>query len=206
MGLDGESFRWLKRGGLLAMLLLAVTLVIAIPRLGEAQGGNPNDPALDLPAPDLGSEASLEGAESASATKIYFVPAHEFVDKGTSANFYAYPYIYPNPSAESFDAPIHLPDGVTITKFSTWAYDNDASGSVSSYLYRLPYKTETWPESIAFQSTSSGGTSPNIQNPSVNVTSNNVVDNSNYIYFFEIIVSGTNSNVGLYGAQVEYTE
>jgi len=213
MGLDGESLRWLKRGALLAILLLLVALVIAIPRLGEAQEGDPGLPfPLTPPPPQLGTPEGQfvetgEGLVASSSGNAYFVPPSEFMVIGGPMDAKVFGYIAPDGASECLLAPVYLPDGVNISKFTMWAFDNYNAGYVFAYLIRTAYKTTAGPALFTFVQTDFSGTSGSMQVISVPVADTIPVTNSDYFYHIYACVYGTNdSQTRFYGAQVEYTE
>ena len=114
--------------------------------------------------------------------------------------------------AESFMAPVHLPEDVKVTELRCYLYDSDGFNniSVTAILRRRGY-TSTSNSTIATLSfgTSAQGASNSIQTQSA--SADHVVDNSANTYSLKASISAStatspNSGLRFYGCRIRYTE
>jgi hypothetical protein len=105
-------------------------------------------------------------------------------------------------------APVYLPDGAELTgDFKIYFYDEDVDDDLDATVYFLRRGlTSTSGVVLAYLTTSSSGTSPDIQIDSAALTAH-TVDNESYQYTIDLIWNQDNAPATLrfYGCQIEYT-
>lgn len=93
-------------------------------------------------------------------------------------------------SSGSFDAPVNLPDGATVTAVDAYVVDNDATYNINNvWMYAQPGTIGTSYGNAILMATvagTSGPANPNIQKISTSTISNNVIDNQNNSYYVRI--------------------
>jgi hypothetical protein len=135
------------------------------------------------------------------------VPAADFTaDSNGRTWFFGFnsAYIYPN-SASGYCgiAPLYLPQGATITAFTAYVYDNDASYGVSVSLY--PKQLGSTTIATASADVSSSIQSTNLQALVDTTISPAIIDNVNYTYHVGVCMWGADNNSRFYAVQVNYT-
>ncbi len=86
----------------------------------------------------------------------------------------------PRDAEEYFHAPVHLPNGKQIRSASAIAIDYYGGADLFTKFVRVDKMTGV---GVDLAVTVISGNLPNIQTETVNVISNNVVDNNRYVYF-----------------------
>lgn len=99
-----------------------------------------------------------------------------------------------------------IPDGATITKVSFAVKDFDNTAEVSAGALSRTHLTAGTPTLMAFTNSSGVATvSSSVVTLEDTTISAPVVDNAIYSYRLEVSMDGTDSDVGIYGATIEYT-
>jgi hypothetical protein len=162
-------------------------------------------------SPTLSSILLLLLATTANAG-IVRVPASDFSVDGETANYATFVphngyWVKVSPTGSAlFHATVHLPDGVTITRFTSRFYDDDGTGDVEVNLRRKSWTTGTGPSNVV-GATGSSGASALDQSDDANVITNGVVDNDGYFYFVQAgFNSPTSGQRRFYGVEIEYDE
>ena len=84
----------------------------------------------------------------------------------------------------ALEAPINLPDGAVITNIAAYFADNSPK-NVKVFLYRRAYSANTALLLGTFSSTGAAG-NMDIQNGNVDISEDNIVDNSAYVYYVRV--------------------
>ncbi len=87
-------------------------------------------------------------------------------------------------SVGSLEAPVNLPDGAIITNMAAY-YTDDSPKNVRVQLHRRAYTSSTSTIIGTFSSTGAAGNT-DILNGNVNISTDNVVDNDTYVYYFRV--------------------
>lgn len=135
------------------------------------------------------------------------IPAAAFTaDSNTRQWFFGFnsAYLYPTGSTYCGTAPVYLPDGVEVTSFVGYVYDNDAGPSVTEnvYLYAKPLGTTTGSTTMASVETTTQ--SSDIQALADASIASAVIDNSRYTYHLGVCLWGTNGNLRFYAARLDF--
>lgn len=162
-------------------------------------------------APTLSCFVLLVLAATAHAG-IVRVPASDFSVDGETASYATFvPHngywvkITPTGSAV-FHATVDLPDGVTITRFTSHFYDDDAAGDIEVNLRRKSWTTGTGLSDVV-GATGSSGSSTLDQSDDANIITNGVVNNDAYFYFVQAsFAPQTSGQRRFYSVEVEYDD
>ena len=92
-------------------------------------------------------------------------------------------------NAQSWYAPVHIPDDAEVTVLSVWYYDNTGLGDITVALNRKPIGTIS-PTTMA--SVASSGT-PGAGSGTDSTITNAVISNSNYVYCVTVIFPSANT-------------
>jgi len=100
-------------------------------------------------------------------------------------------------------APIHLPNGATITSLKLYWFRNDAAASGQAKLLRLRLVDTNVYELAAANSDSSAG-HHEVEDTTINEP---IVDNTNYAYFLELLIAPNDAKGDVYakGAVITYS-
>ena len=101
-----------------------------------------------------------------------------------------------------FEAPVHLPQGATITSLDLILIDTDSNNDIVIALQAMPYNG-TATTMVTYTSVTVA-TSSQYQNINVPV-SGGVINNTTNNYYFQATISGSNSGVALKTVRVNYT-
>ncbi len=109
---------------------------------------------------------------------------------------------YPTGGHALFRCSVDLPDGATVTGVSFGVQD-DSVDDASCELWRTNTATSIGDETL-MAATSSSGTPGATKITSTSISAP-VIDNANYTYFVQCDISGSDTTMGLYGANIAYT-
>lgn len=98
-------------------------------------------------------------------------------------------------------ASVELPNNTTITQLELKYWDADAANDMTAKLYKFTSSGGA-PTKLEIASASSSG-APNNSSTTVGISSNGLVDNSDYSYFIE--VTNTGNQKTLRGVRLQYT-
>jgi len=143
---------------------------------------------------------------------IVRVPASDFSVDGEAASYATFVphngyWVKVSPIGSAlFHATVHLPDGVTITRFTSRFYDNDSTGDVEVNLRRKSWTTGTGLSGVVGATGSSGASALDQSDDTTDIT-NGVVDNDAYFYFVQAgFNEPTSGQRRFYGVEIEYDE
>ena len=175
--------------------------------------------ARESDAPQVSTEASpqirIDGVPVLTAeryvTRLYTgIPAAAFVadSGGSDDGFYYYfagLFWAPNNGGGCMQAPVNLPNNVTVTAVWATMYDNDAAVDWTVSLQRQNVYSVGAPGSSEYMASfSTTGESTNYQNPGDETIDFPVIDNYDYNYSFTTCIFGSTSNLRLYDIRVYY--
>jgi len=158
---------------------------------GDLDFVTPKTGTFDIPAATYNTSSPTEDDPATKSTSGYM-----YISGGT-------------PSYSSTEiAPVRLPDGVTITRFSCYYYDGTTTGDMggTAYLRRRP-RLSTSGTSLASVSLSTSNFNSTVVQEGVDTTIlNPVVDNAENSYFSYVFFSPSTNSIFLrfYGCKVEY--
>ncbi len=140
---------------------------------------------------------------SYAGTQYYVIGHHELTE---SQNTYSYTQndVALNPTTGDFYySNFHLPQGAIVQSVSAYVEDNDASSYVAFYVdrYTLDGSTSGILGSAATTGIFAGGNTIITDN----VLSNNVIDNSTYMYSFKIKFTDPGTSPSFSSARITYT-
>lgn len=121
-----------------------------------------------------------------SATRIMVFGPHDFANAFDSIPDPNLPVLEPN-SSKSFFAPVHLPEGATVTRVGCYAHDLGNS-SVTVFLIRRQVSNGVGGGTMAQASTIGSSFNGEIQDETISAA---VVDNVNFTYFLRVDVPGS---------------
>ena len=123
-----------------------------------------------------------------------------YPSQATPFNYTGAKLVNPDTAAHYYMAPVTLPQGATITKFTVWYFDNDAGRDMNVDLYRLALNSE-FGEVIA--SVSSAGAAPANRLVEDTTITGPVVDAGSYSYTIQANLPPSNV-VGLVAFRIDY--
>lgn len=98
-------------------------------------------------------------------------------------------------------APVYLPDGAVVNKFTFYYYDGTASYYTGAYLTRTMLSGQIGNDMATVYSSGSAGYGYGSDTTIVNPT----IDNQNYAYFVDIFIPGGNgTNLRVTGLRIDY--
>lgn len=99
-------------------------------------------------------------------------------------------------------APLYLPDGVKVTGFTGYVFDNDGADYVNVYLLAKPLGSATSATHMALLSTFTQSTE--IQTLSSTSITQPLIDNNRYIYHIGVCMVGTSDVLRFYAAKIDF--
>ena len=183
-------------------LLVALTTDMAI------TGGNIDGAIIGGTEPEIGKFSSLNVA---TTTGYYVVPALNFIPRAAADRYArsvagAYPYLF-NVNALFFPhyflAPVHLPQGATMTNVTMYYYRIDAASAINITFKRWFNDTNVDQQIRYIEGTSTAGNAF----VSLNIFSFGVVDNAVYNYVLDLTIDDNDDigDVGLCSVVITYT-
>jgi len=176
--------------------------------IGTTAPGSPLDVIGDI-------KASGDYTYRSDKTYYYSVSGNRFVPMGTaSLRISLWGFRYHTTTATSSEAlqPVHLPQGATVTEFTCYTYDNDASNNITMgwTLARRPYSEPNTSYGLAGASYSTSGSSTTLRSGTDTTVNSAVIDNSTNTYQVYSIMTrsaGTTNTSSLrdYGCRISYT-
>jgi len=140
-----------------------------------------------------------------ATTRYYSIPAVSFIPASSSATYNLYMYgnaVYSSSGSAYFYAPVHLPQGATITQFQPVLCDNSAEADIT---FRLVGVNNSGGYSVITTTSSSGASTAyrSISPGALSVT----VDNQNYAYLVYASWStpAAPSNIRISKVNITYT-
>lgn len=130
------------------------------------------------------------------------VPAAAFVPKDPTHEYYNDGYRLINPATgvgPDFVAPVHLPNGATVTKVVVYFYDDSSDGSDYVWVWLGRNEHDNDFSTMAYVFSTDVGDGSNHDDTIDYAT----IDNSQYSYFLELDLHST--AVVAYGVIIEYT-
>lgn len=217
-----ETRKWYWLGFAITAVLALAFLAISRAPAGRAQEGLPTDGFSNQPANDAAAEntdtligeAATRAAEAAAAEygSPMVVPAADFVSDGVNPSGFRFilldsdgrgGYIRGTIDPDTcLSAPVYLPDGATITNMTATVLDEDSLNRIVVTLRRAN-KNTGFPTTLAVVSTSTGFTSPNLQDIGTNSITGSGVDNDTYGYYVSTCLPA--ATIQLYAVRVFYT-
>ncbi|WP_156168883.1 hypothetical protein [Kordia jejudonensis] len=147
---------------------------------------------------------------STTSTKNYTMGPYDFEASASSTQLnrsFLFVNISDSTPEKAIIAPVHLPDGATITGYTITYLDNSTNTNLQCVLYRIPASTDNIIYPLGLYNTSGNVSSNRIQ---VITGLSEVVDNANNIYIFRVIPrSGQNWDAPLTNirsVQIQYQE
>lgn len=136
------------------------------------------------------------------AQREYVVGAFDFVNALSTITDLDSPNLVNGAAAKSFYAPVHLPDGATVTSVSSFITDNDTVQNATVYLIRRYGDTGIPGHTMA--QFSSGGESPYVTDDTIQYPT---VDNVAFVYFVKVTIPGnaTPNKFRMASVHVAYT-
>lgn len=136
----------------------------------------------------------------------FMIPAAAFRPDSNNRQWgfgFTYAFLYPaGVSGYCGIAPVYLPDGARVTRFTGYLYDNDGQNSVNVYLYAKPLGSEASSTSMSLLTTSTNSTE--IQTQSNWSITQPVIDNSRYVYHIGVCMWGTSDVLRFYAAKIDF--
>ncbi|QIX61911.1 hypothetical protein HER32_12245 [Hymenobacter sp. BT18] len=192
--------------------ILILAAVLFVPALGMAQnvGIGTTTPAerlevsgnIQIPAAnDFKYDGERVGYVSVPAIAFTYAPFGSTTAYLTGTTTGTYRYVaggsYGN-SAHLF-APVYLPNGARITRYTVYVYDNDASYELYGNLYRINLATN-----VITNIGSTSLTNGTPLNTTILADVSSVVDNAVYAYYVRFNTVENASSLRLLGARITY--
>ncbi|EDP94951.1 hypothetical protein U8527_15450 [Kordia algicida OT-1] len=147
---------------------------------------------------------------SITNTKNYSIGPYDFEASFSDAQIrrnFTFVYLSDNVAERAITAPVHLPDGVTITGYTANYLDNSTSTNLQFSLYRISATNGSSVVSIGLFN-SSGNMSSNRSDAVTGLSE--TIDNENFMYIVRVIpINGQNwdvPNTNVRSIQIQYQE
>ncbi len=136
-------------------------------------------------------------------TAVDFRPVNHLIEHQFDASY----GLYATSAVGVFAAPVHLPEGVTMTEFSVTLYDNDPSGDYPycSLFRTSPSPTDGTESSELLATIVYNGNSSNNQNLINSSIINPIIDNENYGYYVFCGIWFKGTPHAIHNARITYT-
>jgi len=173
---------------------------------GEKSAGVP-----DLVITDPGADvmAQIESLTGVAAAYSLAIPGAAFIVDGSSGRqwFFGFnsAYLYPSGAGNYCGiAPVYLPNGATVTAFTSYVLDNDATYNANVYLYAKPLGSTASSTTMADVATTAQNA--NLQALVDATILQPAIDNANYTYHIGVCLWGVDSTMRFYASQILYSK
>ena len=189
------------------MLGLVVVFVCGAAWVLNHTEAKASEPDLSLLRAAYAESELFNQQQDAGSPRV--IPGAAFIVDGSSGRqwFFGFnsAYLYPSGAGNYCGiAPVYLPNGATVTAFTSYVLDNDATYNANVYLYAKPLGSTASSTTMADVATTAQNA--NLQALVDATILQPAIDNANYTYHIGVCLWGVDSTMRFYASQILYSK